>query len=89
MVHLQGDLWAKELTLQPGKYEYRFIVDDVWTTDPKNAESTANPFGETNSILRVNTPENKIAGGAAARPELHQKPLLDRPAASSVRLGAI
>src|SRR6185295_11498976 len=88
MVSLPGGLWAKELTLEPGIYEYRFVVDGVWITDPKNAESRANPFGETNSVLRVKTPENKKAGEAATKPEFPRKLLLDRPVASNARVGA-
>src|SRR5690349_12388886 len=51
MVRLEGDLWAKDLVLEPGKYEYLFVVDGVWKTDPKAAENAPNPFGGANSIL--------------------------------------
>lgn len=88
MVLLQGGLWAKELTLQPGSYEYRFVVDGVWTADPKNAETRPNPFGEANSVLRVKAPEGKTAGEMTDEPKLPRKLPLDRQVASSSRLAA-
>ena len=88
MVSLPGGLWAKELTLEPGIYEYRFVVDGVWTSDPNNGETRLNPFGEANSVLRVKATENKTAGEAAGKAERPKKLLLDRPVASSSRLAA-
>lgn len=50
----QGDgKWTAELALTPGKYEYRLVVDGVWTDDPMSPESAPNPFGGFNSVLRV------------------------------------
>ncbi|MGC8990828.1 MAG: glycogen-binding domain-containing protein [Verrucomicrobiia bacterium] len=46
-------LWTIELELPPGTYEYRFVVDGVWCDDPKSAETTPNPFGGFNAVLRV------------------------------------
>jgi len=45
--------WFKELTLHPGVYEYRFVVDGQWQADPNNMECVANPFGESNSLLII------------------------------------
>ncbi|MBI2947516.1 MAG: hypothetical protein HYY23_07710 [Verrucomicrobia bacterium] len=45
--------WGVELSLQPGRYEYRLIVDGQWKEDPKASEHAANPYGEMNSILQV------------------------------------
>lgn len=39
--------------LAPGAYEYRFVVDGEWVTDPRSKETVANPFGGHNTILRV------------------------------------
>ena len=47
-------LWMTELSLPPGTYEYQFVVDGCWTPDPQARESAANPFGSTNSVVRVN-----------------------------------
>jgi chromosome partitioning protein len=46
-------LWKTTLHLEPGEYEYRFIVDGVWIKDPNNADSVLNEFGQENSLLIV------------------------------------
>ena len=46
--------WKRIVTLAPGRYEYRFVVDDVWMADPDCAERAANPFGGENCVLNVN-----------------------------------
>jgi len=39
--------------VNPGRYEYLFVVDGQWLPDPNAKESVANPFGGRNSVLRV------------------------------------
>ncbi len=56
MIALGEGRWAKELLLQPGTYEYRFVVDGEWVGDPKANETVANPFGGHNTVLRVQPP---------------------------------
>ncbi len=46
-------LWKAVLDLEPGEYEYRFIVDGVWIKDPNNTDSVLNEFGQENSLLIV------------------------------------
>jgi chromosome partitioning protein len=46
-------LWKVTLDLEPGEYEYRFIVDGVWIKDPRNVDSVLNEFGQENSLLIV------------------------------------
>jgi len=46
-----GTFEAK-LALKPGTYEYRFVVDQHWVSDPDNHNQVANPFGATNSVAR-------------------------------------
>lgn len=53
MVSLGDGRWIKELVLEPGVYEYRFVVDGDWMPDPHASETAPNPFGEMNSVLRV------------------------------------
>lgn len=53
MTRAKDGKWSKELTLYPGTYEYRFVVDGQWTVDPNNMERVANPFGENNSLLVI------------------------------------
>lgn len=47
-----GEFMA-ELDLQPGKYQYKFVVDGKWITDPGNAEKAADGLGGSNSLLTV------------------------------------
>ena len=42
-----------DLTVDPGRYEYLFVVDGQWLPDPKAKETVQNPFGGTNSVLTV------------------------------------
>ena len=45
--------WFTRLMLKSGQYEYRFVVDGVWTDDPQAMQSAANPYGGLNSVLTV------------------------------------
>ncbi len=46
-------LWKATLDIDPGEYEYRFIVDGVWIRDPSNQDYIRNEFGQENSLLVV------------------------------------
>lgn len=45
--------WKKRLQLNPGRYEYRFVVDGHWWTDPENQDRQQNPYGQDNSVITV------------------------------------
>ncbi len=45
--------WTKIVTLPPGRYEYKFLVDGQWQNDPGNEEMVSNSFGTLNNILTV------------------------------------
>ena len=45
--------WVGDLAINPGKYEYLFVVDGQWLPDPNAKESVQNPFGGKNSVLTV------------------------------------
>ena len=45
--------WTIVLDIEPGEYEYRFIVDGVWIRDPGNRDYIRNEFGQENSLLIV------------------------------------
>jgi hypothetical protein len=45
--------WVKELSLPPGRYEYRFLVDGQWKEDPKIGDYMPNPVGGFNSVRQV------------------------------------
>jgi 1,4-alpha-glucan branching enzyme len=46
-------LWKTTLSLSPGRYEYRFVVDGEWRNDPSCGERAANEFGSENCVLHV------------------------------------
>jgi len=48
-----GGKWEAELTLTPGRYEYRFVVNGEWISDPNAKDFVPNPFGGVNSALEV------------------------------------
>ena len=45
--------WVGDLSVDPGRYEYLFVVDGQWVPDPNARESVQNPFGGKNSVLIV------------------------------------
>ncbi len=44
-------IWEKAIMLQPGRYEYKFLVDGQWQQDPNNDQVCRNCFGTHNNIL--------------------------------------
>ncbi|MDD5772521.1 MAG: glycogen-binding domain-containing protein [bacterium] len=45
--------WSTEVNLEPGRYEYKFIVDGQWWTDPLNTSTVTNSVGSLNSLKEV------------------------------------
>lgn len=45
--------WETTVALEPGRYEYKFIVDEEWITDPAAQKSVPNEHGSLNSVLEV------------------------------------
>jgi 1,4-alpha-glucan branching enzyme len=60
MLAMGSGRWAKELSLPPGTYEYRFVADGQWMHDPAAHKTAPNPFGGLNSVLEV--PNGSAAG---------------------------
>jgi len=49
-----GDhVFEKTMVLDPGAYQYKFVVDGDWITDPKNPNKVDDGFGGSNSVLEV------------------------------------
>jgi len=46
--------WTGSLKVNPGRYEYLFVVDGQWLPDPNAKEAVQNPYGGCNSVLVVN-----------------------------------
>ena len=45
--------WKKTIMLAPGNYEYKFLVDGQWQTDPHNDQTYPNCFGTFNNIFNL------------------------------------
>jgi chromosome partitioning protein len=46
-----GRTWKKVVKLQPGRYQYRYVVDGRWLSDPLNSTVEPSPYGGDNSVL--------------------------------------
>lgn len=46
-------VWEVTVALDPGKYEYKFIVDEEWMEDPKNPDKVDDGNGGFNSVVEV------------------------------------
>jgi chromosome partitioning protein len=45
------DVWQAVLSLAPGRYKYRYVVDGQWQSDPMNPETEPSPFGGYDSVI--------------------------------------
>lgn len=52
-MEISNGVWAKSLRFRSGRYQYRFIVDGVWTEDPDNPVKEVNPYGQMNSLIEA------------------------------------
>ena len=58
---VSADAWAVTITLEPGRYEYMFVIDGKrWIADPSASETKDDGFGSKNAVLDVNV----VAGSA-------------------------
>jgi 1,4-alpha-glucan branching enzyme len=61
-------LWERSVSLEPGRYEYKFIVDGEWIHDPAALENRANHCGSFNSIIHVGVNLQDYHHDHASRP---------------------
>jgi 1,4-alpha-glucan branching enzyme len=47
-------VWKKTVSLEPGRYEYRLLVDGHWRDDPQCRDHQPNQFGGQNCVCIVN-----------------------------------
>ena len=47
-------IWKKTISLPPGRYEYRLLVDGQWQDDPQCSLRQPNQFGGENCVCEVN-----------------------------------
>jgi 1,4-alpha-glucan branching enzyme len=50
----KAGLWKKSISLPPGRYEYRLLVDGDWQDDPGCPTRQPNQFGGENCVCVVN-----------------------------------
>ena len=46
-------VYSCRLLLEPGEYQYKFVVNGQWRLDSENPCFVPNGFGELNSLLQV------------------------------------
>ncbi len=49
----KSGLWKKTVSLAPGRYEYRLLVDEQWQDDPQCPNRQPNQFGGENCVCVV------------------------------------
>ena len=49
----EGDEWVCRVDLDPGVYQYKFIVDGDWLLDPTNPDTAEDEAGNVNNVLDV------------------------------------
>lgn len=49
----KDNAYSTILTLAPGTYQYKFVIDGVWCVDPANQEWMQNEHGTLNSVVHV------------------------------------
>jgi 1,4-alpha-glucan branching enzyme len=53
VLKLKDGVFAINLFLEPGEYQYKFVVNDVWCVDPECPGWAPNGHGSMNSVLVV------------------------------------
>jgi 1,4-alpha-glucan branching enzyme len=46
-------IWTTKVSLKPGRYEYKFVVDGNWMNDPNCNCCVSSPLGSQNCIVEV------------------------------------
>ena len=55
---ISEDAWAVTLALEPGRYQYLFVVDgERWVMDPFATDQADDGFGSRNAVLEVRAPQ--------------------------------
>lgn len=49
----RGETYSKRLSLRPGEYQYKFVVDGQWCEDPLASQQAPNHLGSMNSVIRI------------------------------------
>ena len=59
-------VWTVAVPLEPGTYEYKFVVDGNWLEDPDNPQTKSDPFGGSNSLITIADDGSVVAAGTTA-----------------------
>ena len=43
--------WKLRMSIPPGRYEYKLLIDGLWCLDGKNLQRVTNRFGTKNNVL--------------------------------------
>ena len=49
----QLDVFQAIVPVEPGRHQYRLVIDGRWQADPYNPDQVHNSYGELNSVFRV------------------------------------
>ena len=49
----EGGDWVCRIDLDPGVYQYKFIVDGNWLLDPANPDTAEDEAGNVNNVLEI------------------------------------
>jgi chromosome partitioning protein len=58
-MQFSNGVWRKILTLAPGRYRYRYVVDGRWQPDPLNTCVETSPFGDHDSVIDLNQNQSR------------------------------
>ena len=58
--------WVIDVKLAPGVYQYKYIIQGRWTTDPNNLQNANDGAGNTNSVYYKYNHTFKLKGYASA-----------------------
>jgi len=53
MVRSKDGSFRARVSLAPGRHEYKFVADGIWTTDPDAESNVVNGHGTLNSVVVV------------------------------------
>ena len=52
-MEFSNGVWRAIISLAPGKYKYRYVVDGDWKADPLNPEVERSPYGDYDSVINL------------------------------------
>ena len=49
----QKGIWKKTIAIEPGIYQYKFLIDGHWTNDPECEKTVLNIYGTDNNVVSI------------------------------------